>query len=637
MTTPVAETLTINSRKVEAEQNPILCDALDKFFTLTLDMFFIAGFDGYFKQLSPMCETILGLTTQELLSQPWLELIHPDDWQSTREQLHRLTTCTDRVSFENRCRCQDGSYRWLLWNATACHNQQLIYAVARDNTECKQAEAAHRESEEHFRLLVEGVKDYAIILLDPQGRVVSWNAGAQRIHQYKSSQIIGEHISCFYPREDIELGIPQQGLAIAAQFGHFEEEGWRVRQDGSQFWANVVITALRSEHGTLTGYARVTRDITERKLAQKARQEAYDELEKRVEERTAELRLINERLTQEIAEHKRTEVALRQSKARLKQQAQELEAETQHARSLLQELQRTQAQLIQTEKMSSLGQMVAGIAHEINNPVSFIYCNIDYAICYIKDLMRLVELYCRHYPQPVPQIQTEMDAIDFDFLMSDLPKLLSSMKVGANRIRQIVLSLQNFLGAAQTEMMPVDIHEGIDSTLLILQNRLKATTEHREITVHKEYGSLPLVECWAGQLNQVFMNLLTNAIEALSGSTNRQDIPHRITISTSIKEIRRHNGEGFSGEKTPHAVIRIADNGPGISEQVRRRLFDPFFTTKPVGKGVGLGLSISYQIVVEHHGGQLTCISEPGKGAEFLVAIPIQPQNLSSEDLSQCA
>ncbi|HEY9597681.1 MAG TPA: PAS domain S-box protein [Cyanophyceae cyanobacterium] len=637
MTTPVAQTLTIDKRNVEAEQNPILCDALEKFFTLTLDMFFIAGFDGYFKQLSPMCETILGLTTQELLSQSWLELIHPDDRKATREYLHRLTRGTDKISFESRCRCKDGSYKWLLWNATACHNQQLIYAVARDNTDCKQAEAAYRESEEHFRLLVDGVKDYAIVMLDPQGRIVSWNAGAERIHQYKSSQIIGEHISCFYPREDIELGIPKQGLAIAAQEGHFEEEGWRVRKDGSQFWANVVITALYSDDGTLTGFARVTRDITERKLAQKARQQAYDELERRVEERTTELRQINERLIQEIAEHKRTEVALRQSKTRLKKQAQELEAETQHARTLLQELQRTQAQLIQTEKMSSLGQMVAGIAHEINNPVGFIYCNIDYAICYIKDLMRLVELYVHHYPQPVPQIRTEMDAIDFDFLISDLPKLLSSMKVGANRIRQIVLSLQNFLGAAQTEMMPIDIHEGIDSTLLILQNRLKATPERKEITIRKEYGSLPLVECWAGQLNQVFMNLLTNAIEAFAASSTRLDCPHHITISTGLKDIRKHNGEGFSGEKIPHAVIRIADNGPGITEDVRRRLFDPFFTTKPVGKGTGLGLSIAYQIVVEHHGGQLTCNSEPGKGAEFFVAIPIQHQNSSSEDLSQCA
>ncbi|MCA1991799.1 MAG: HAMP domain-containing histidine kinase, partial [Coleofasciculus sp. S288] len=331
-----------------------------------------------------------------------------------------------------------------------------------------------------------------------------------------------------------------------------------------------------------------------------------------------------------------TEAALRQSKARLKKQAEQLETETQHARSLLQELQRTQAQLVHTEKMSSLGQLVAGVAHEINNPVSFIYGNIDYANCYIQDLMRLVELYCHHYPQPASQIQAQKDVIDFDFLMADLPKLLASMKVGANRIRQVVLSLQNFLRTEQPEVKPTDIHEGIDSTLLILQHRLQATVKHPEITLIKEYGVLPLVECYAGLLNQVFMNLLTNAIDVLEASSEIGDSPRCITIRTGVKEMRRQQTGASGGEKSLHAVIQIADNGPGMSDEVCRRLFDPFFTTKPIGKGTGLGLSISYQIVVEKHGGQLVCTSELGKGAEFAIAIPIQQRPLSST-LSQCA
>jgi signal transduction histidine kinase len=243
--------------------------------------------------------------------------------------------------------------------------------------------------------------------------------------------------------------------------------------------------------------------------------------------------------------------------------------------------------------------------------------------------MRLVKLYSIHYPNPVEAVQSELEVIDFDFLMADMPKLLASMKVGANRLRQIVLSLQNFLRAEQTEMKPIDLHEGLDCTLLLLQNRLKATDERPEITVYKEYGVLPLVEGYAGQLNQVFMNLLTNAIDVLEMPSKVRDTPRYITINTGVQELIRECA-GAGGEKIPHAVIRIADNGPGISDEVCCRLFDPFFTTKPVGKGTGLGLSVSYQIVVEKHGGLLTCVSELGKGAEFSIAIPIQQQSLSA-------
>lgn len=629
MATQAARILTSNSKKKETELEPSVRGNLGKFFTLTLDMFFIAGFDGYFKQLNPMCEKTLGFTTKEFLSQPWIEFIHPEDQASTREQLQAVTTGTETAQFENRFRCQDGSYKWLLWNVTPCRDEKLIYAIACDHTERKQAQAAQWTSEEQFRLLVESIKDYAIIMLDLEGRIVSWNAGAQRIKQYQASEIIGQSVSCFYTQEDLEIGKSQWGLKFAASQGSFEDEGWRVRKDGSRFWANVIITALRDAKGQLQGFVRVTRDITERKRAEEALQRAHTQLEIRVEERTAQLTQINELLKQEITERERTEAALRQSKARLKNQAQQLEAETQHVKALLDELQRTQAQLIQTEKMSSLGQLVAGVAHEINNPVGFIYGNLDYANCYIKDLMRLVKLYSSHYPEPVEQIQVELEAIDFDFLMTDMPKLLSSMKVGANRLRQIVLSLQNFLRAEQTVMKPIDLHDGINNTLLLLQNRLKATDSHPEIIVHKDYGILPLVEGFAGQLNQVFMNLLTNAIDVLELPTLGRNKERYITISSSVEDLVREYATA-TGEKIPHAVISIADNGPGMTEEVGRRLFDPFFTTKPVGKGTGLGLSISYQIVVEKHGGLLTCISEPGKGAKLVVAIPLQQRASSS-------
>lgn len=288
----------------------------------------------------------------------------------------------------------------------------------------------------------------------------------------------------------------------------------------------------------------------------------------------------------------------------------------------LQELQQTQTQLIQTEKMSSLGQLVAGVAHEINNPVNFIYGNVNYASEYVRDLLSLLKLYQHHYPAPEAEVQAKAHAIDLEFLADDLPKMLSSMRIGADRIRQIVLSLRNFSRLDQAEKKPVDIHEGIDSTLLILQHRFRATSDSQIISVVKHYGELPLVECYAGQLNQVFMNILSNAIDALQ-LRNEQLLSEgrpielgQITITTQL--LPEPGDRGGS-----RVVIQIADNGPGMPETVRSRVFDPFFTTKPVGQGTGLGLSISYQVVVEKHGGVLKCISEPGQGTEFWIEIPI--------------
>jgi PAS domain S-box-containing protein len=280
----------------------------------------------------------------------------------------------------------------------------------------------------------------------------------------------------------------------------------------------------------------------------------------------------------------------------------------------LKELQATQTQLIQSEKMSSLGQLVAGIAHEINNPINFIHGNINHTSQVTQDLLGLVELYQQYYPEPVPEIEAEIDAIDLGFICEDLPKLLTSMKIGTDRIREIVLSLRNFSRLDQADMKAVNIHEGIDSTLLLLQNRLKAQPERIEIPVIKEYGELPLVECYAGQLNQVFMNLLANAIdsldELLENAQQPQGFVPQILITTEVE--------------AQFALIRIADNGLGITPEVQQRLFDPFYTTKEVGKGTGMGLSISYKIIVEKHSGQLQCISEPGKGAEFVIAIPLK-------------
>ncbi|WAL60007.1 PAS domain S-box protein [Thermocoleostomius sinensis] len=303
----------------------------------------------------------------------------------------------------------------------------------------------------------------------------------------------------------------------------------------------------------------------------------------------------------------------------------------------LEELQRTQSQMIQSEKMSSLGQLVAGVAHEINNPVNFIYGNLSHANDYTQDLIRLIQLYQQYYPDANVEILQEADAIDLDFLVEDLPKLLSSMRVGAERIQQIVASLRTFSRMDEAEFKAVDLHEGIDSTLMILQNRLKARSVRTPeieyyrptIEVIKEYSDLPPVECYAGQLNQVFMNILSNAIDAIEDGIEQLALntARSKPLATLAAQTEIDTGysirictEALDGDRI---VIRIADNGPGMPEAVRQRLFDPFFTTKPVGKGTGMGMSISYQIVTEKHGGTLRCVSAPGQGAEFIIEIPM--------------
>ncbi|HEY9670688.1 MAG TPA: ATP-binding protein [Waterburya sp.] len=308
--------------------------------------------------------------------------------------------------------------------------------------------------------------------------------------------------------------------------------------------------------------------------------------------------------------------------------AQLAQAQATRLETALHELQRTQFQLIQSEKMSSLGQLVAGVAHEINNPINFIYGNLNHAEVYAWDLLSLVQLYQQFFPMPPSEIQSQIESIDLDFLTADLPRLINSMQVGAERIREIVKSLRTFSRLDEAEMKAVDIHAGIDSTLMILHSRLKASTKRPAIELRKDYGALPQVECFPGQLNQVFMNLLTNAIDALeelnvdriSGENSTQTHRHpaqeqpvipRIRISTQVIEENR-------------VAISIADNGLGMTQEVCSQMFNPFFTTKSVGKGTGLGLPICHSIVVEKHKGQLRYSSAPGQGTEFIIVIPIR-------------
>ncbi|WP_375474253.1 response regulator [uncultured Nostoc sp.] len=343
---------------------------------------------------------------------------------------------------------------------------------------------------------------------------------------------------------------------------HLIEE-WQ-RADGQQIWLDTSKMPLRDAKGNVFGILLVTEDITERQLAQEE----------------------------------------------LKQQKQNLE-------EALAELQGTQVQLVQSEKMSALGNLVAGVAHEINNPVGFLGSNIQPALNYIKDIFGLIDLYQQEYSTPSKIIQDEIEVIDLDYIREDLPKLVGSMQEGVKRIRDISTSLRTFSRADSDRPIACNIHDGIDSTILILKHRLKPSETHPEIQVIKEYGQLPLVECFAGQLNQVFMNILANAIDALEESNIGRSFeeiktnPNCITIFTKISDCKQQIN------------IKIKDNGKGMNEQIKSKIFDHLFTTKAVGKGTGLGLAIARQIIEETHGGKLSFDSVVGKGTEFIIEIPV--------------
>ncbi len=379
-------------------------------------------------------------------------------------------------------------------------------------------------------------------------------------------------------------------------------------------------------------------------LSEESKQLAEEELDRQ-----------NSQLQAEISDRQRADEALQKLTQELEIR---VEARTSELSKALKDLQQAQTQLVQTEKMSSLGQLVAGVAHEINNPVNFIAGNLGHAMDYAHTLLQIVSLYQNYYPLPSQEIITALEDGEIDFLMEDFPKMLSSMKVGTDRIQKIVLSLRNFSRMDESDYKPVDIHTGIDSTLMILQSRLKANYERPEIKVVKEYGDIPLVECYAGQLNQVFMNILANAIDALEDSfrylsdvSGETPLHPEKTLKLSV-----HKGDNSSKKSNSFSSkivsssltstmlqitirtelssqnqlrISIMDNGLGMPEEIRQKIFNPFFTTKSIGKGTGMGLSISYQIITGKHQGEIKCISTPHQGTTFIIDLPLHLQQIA--------
>jgi signal transduction histidine kinase len=420
-----------------------------------------------------------------------------------------------------------------------------------------------------------------LLLVTSAGEILAVNQPATKLFSKTSKALIGQHLSEFVT-DSAEKVInylrvcaqSRQMILGAFTIHQVQGEGIACRSQGS-------VIQPRSHQSPAINLLR---------------------LEKRTNSEFVVLNQKIQALSQEIQQRQRIQVELAQSNETLKHTLMKLQ---------------NALEVVQTEKMSGLGQLVAGIAHEINNPISFIHGNLSFASEYYDDLLKLIHLYQQEYPHPSQVIRQEIEALELEFLQKDIKNLLKSMQMGSKRIAEIVKSLRNFSRLDEATFKSVDIHEGLEATLMILQSRLDSSTQHSQIEVIKEYSELPLIYCSPGQINQVFMNILNNAVDALKEAEQlrspklAQNHPHQIWIRTEKLSDR-------------YITIRIKDNGRGIPAQIQHQIFNPFFTTKPVGQGTGLGLSISYQIIESHHG-QINVMSDPAWGTEFSIELPIAP------------
>lgn len=646
----------VRRQKAEADLNRV--------FNLSPDLLIVAAADRHFQKVNPAVETILGYTPAEFLSRPWLDFVHPDDREATLTKMASLLetpTSIDKgienpvsvLYFENRYRHKDGSYRWLAWKSVFLVEEQVWYSSARDITQQKQLIEALQQSEEQYRQLANQER-----LLNQLTKDIRHSLNLETIIETAVNEIQGllavdRCAFVWYRHQGIGPNQPKWEIFQEAKSPHLPN----LREPYPVLPEDALRQKLLKLQMVQANDVANSPDPLVRQLCQDwgctsvimlpiitpawVMQPGGSDLGVLICGQWGEVRDWNDaefELLQGVVCH--LSVAIRQAELYSKAQeaARAAQEKAEQLQAAMRQLKKTQAHLIQTEKMSSLGLMVAGVAHEINNPISFIAGNINHAAEYTEQLLDLLQSYQRHYPKPLPEIQAQAEAIDLDFLQEDLPKIFQSMQMGSQRISEIVLSLRNFSRLDESPVKNVDIHGGIDATLMILQSRLKPKNGCPAITVKKDYGNLPTIDCYPAQLNQVFMNLLSNAIDSLEEKYAQQelaDFPGKVTSVIDLPEIIIRTEVTNKIEKflpnyqkaiAPNqswVVIHIIDNGTGISPEIVKHIFDPFFTTKPVGKGTGLGLAISYQIIVEKHQGIIKCNSTPGKGTEFIIALPL--------------
>ncbi|TAG94816.1 MAG: PAS domain S-box protein [Oscillatoriales cyanobacterium] len=533
-----------------------------------------------FPYVSPACREMFGIEPEAIQqnSDLLIDLVHPDDRQNYDESVAISAQNMQPWYWEGRLVLPSAKIKWfqVISRPEAQENGDILWdGITIDITDRKQAELALQESQQFIQKIADATPGILYLYDLEEQRNIYANSSVGTLLGYTFDEIkeMGSMLmpQLIYPEDLIKI-LEYHSSFAGIQDGEVWEIEYRMlAANGEWFWLQSRDTIFSrnadGEPKVIIGFAQ---DITTRKAA---------------------------------------ESALIKSEVREREKAQQLAA-------TLVELRSTQTQLVQTEKMSSLGQLVAGIAHEVNNPVNFIHANIAYLQQYTKQLLELVSLYEQEYPEPNPIIVDKIEQIDLDFMAEDLIKIVGSMQVGTQRIRQIVLSLRNFSRLDESEMKPVDIHAGIESTLLILQHRLKGLNGTSPIKVINDFGELPLVDCYASQLNQVFMNIIANGIDAIEERYQKSSMmeseanPGIIVIATKVICQKM-------------VSIEISDNGMGMPQTVIDRIFNPFYTTKEVGKGTGLGMSISHSIVVEKHKGKIECTSEIGRGTTFRIQIPI--------------
>jgi PAS domain S-box-containing protein len=525
-----------------------------------------------FTYMSPGCQRLYEISAEEAMADAnrLFQMVHPEDLENFQARIAQSAQTLEPWIWEGRYLLPSGQLKWLHAESRPhMHPDGCIFwdGMVMDVSDRKRAAEALEQFQTKLTFLIQSTP-MAVIEWNPDFEVVGWNPAAEKIFGYAAEEMLHHHAIQIVP-EPYQAYVIEIMQALILQKGGTYSVNENVTKDGRVIICEWINTPLVDEQGCSMGIYSMVQDITDRKQAEASLQQKSEEL----------------------------------------QQA-------------LQELQQTQLQMVQSEKMSALGNLVAGVAHEINNPIGCIIGNVDAAQNYINDLLGVIDLYAEKFPQPGAEIEDELATIDLDYVREDLPKLIRAMKDGGDRIKAISHSLRTFSRADSDTKQKFNLHHGIESTVLILRHRLKANNQRPAIEVMTEYGEIPMIECFPGQLNQVFMNILANAIDALDESNQDKGFaeieanPNRITIRTILE-----------GERVK---ITIADNGPGISDDIKARIFDHLFTTKGVGKGTGLGLAIAHQIVVEKHGGTIAVASTVGQGTEFFISLPIKDKSQTS-------